>query len=319
MNDRRPHPLRPHPHHFHDRQRGHDHAAKTHAVHRLGLGLCQRTGIKMTAQTEAKLLRIFGKLPPGRLLDWVSELERLPHNHPEWLAVIENLTVHETFFFRDGAQFEMLRRSVLPHLVAAAAAKDRRLRVWSAGCASGEEAYTVAILLMETLLEMGEATGTPETGISPARGWRVEVVGTDISRHMVEIARQGLYLTGEMSAFRSLPSPYERWFEDVFVDEAGGQARRRVRPWLKSFTRFQQLNLAFAEQPPEANFQLVLCRNVFIYLSVEAQNAAQTAFSNTLQENGVLVLGATDRLALPEHFQTEWDGDSMVYRRLPRS
>jgi len=287
---------------------------KASAVRRLGEGVRERTGIKILPQTEAKLLRIFGLMPSELLLGWVAELERLPHDHPEWLAVIENLTVHESFFFRDAGQLEALRRHVLPRMVREAATAGKRIRLWSAGCAGGEEPYTLAILLLETMRELGEATGNPETGIRPLPGWSVSVLGTDISRPVLQLARQGRYATGELSPLRSLPAAFEPWFEPAPPPE-GADGLRQVRPHLKPFVDFRPFNL-MEKLPPARDFQVVVCRNVFIYFAAEAQAIAQRTFATALSPGGVLMMGPTDRLEAADEFTAEWIADTPVYRRV---
>lgn len=286
---------------------------KAAAVHRLGEGVRLRTGIKIGPQTEAKLLRIFGSMAPELLLAWVSEIERLPHDHPEWLAVIENLTVHESFFFRDRPQLDVVRHHLLPQLIAGAARGDRRLRLWSAGCASGEEPYTLAILVLEAMRELGEATGTPETGIRPLPGWSVSVLGTDISRPVLELARQGIYHSGELSALRALPREHEGWFEPMRLPDHTEEGRQ-VRSHLKPFVNFQPFNL-LDKHPPASDFQIVLCRNVFIYFAPDAQLSAQRTFAAALEPEGVLMMGPTDRLEATEHFTAKWVRDTVVYHR----
>jgi len=287
---------------------------KASAVRRLGEGVRERTGIKILPQTEAKLLRIFGLMPSELLMGWVAELERLPHDHPEWLAVIENLTVHESFFFRDPQQLDVLRRQVLPGMVSRAAVADRRIRLWSAGCAGGEEVYTLAILLLETMRELGEATGNPEIGIRPLPGWSVSVLGTDISRPVLQLARQGRYATGELSPLRSLPAAYDLWFEPVPPPD-GADGLRQVRDHLRHYVDFRPFNL-LEKLPPARDFQVVLCRNVFIYFAAEAQAAAQRMFATALKAGGLLMMGPTDRLEAQDEFSAEWIGDTPVYRRV---
>lgn len=286
---------------------------RANAVHRLGEGVRRRTGIKILPQTEAKLLRIFGSMPPDLLAAWVGQLDALPHDHPEWRAVIENLTVHESFFFRDRPQMEALRRHILPAMIERAAENDRRIRIWSAGCACGEEPYSLAILLLETMRAMGYAGGAPDVGIRPLPGWSVSVLGTDIARPVLELARQGIYHGGELSPLRSLPPEAEAWFEPLDLP-GNAEPLRQVRDHLKAFVSFQPFNLV-DPVPPGRDFSLVLCRNVFIYFSPEAQAVAQGTFAAALEDDGVLMMGATDRMEVPDCFAAEWLHDTVVYRR----
>src|SRR5215469_460031 len=112
-------------------------------------------GIEISGIMEAKLGRVLASVALPALEAWVGRLHHLPGDDPEWLSLIESLTVHETFFHRDQSQLELLRRRLLPEIIEAAARSGQyRLRLWSAGCATGEEAYTLAILALLALRDV---------------------------------------------------------------------------------------------------------------------------------------------------------------------
>ncbi len=126
-------------------------------VLRLLAGVEKRVGIEVAQAPAEKLLRGLSAVDTGEIESWVSELEILPTTHPQWLALIESLTVHETYVMRDPAQLEHFAAQ-LPGLIAEAET-SHHLRFWSVGCATGEEAYSIAALVYDAMLEAGHADG----------------------------------------------------------------------------------------------------------------------------------------------------------------
>ena len=181
------------------------------------------------------------------------------------------LTTGETYFFRDPGQFELLAQRILPELLARRA-DTRRLRIWSAGCASGEEAYSLAILIGELV---------PDDG-----AWDIRILGTDINSAALRHARDGLY--GEWS-FRALHGPRK-------AAHFRAEGRRwRISQALRDRVRFEQLDLVRDDWTyPALEFagvDLILCRNVFIYMTAEATARVSARLSAALAEGGYLVTG----------------------------
>ncbi|HLH21117.1 MAG TPA: CheR family methyltransferase [Chloroflexota bacterium] len=184
------------------------------------------------------------------------------------------LTVGETHFFRIGPQIDALRQIVLPDVLARRA-PPRRLRLWSAGCSSGEETYTLAILVREALTD--------------ADAWQVDLVGTDISRPALAAARRAVY--GEWS-FRGTPQAVRgRYFQ------AEGSHWRLDRS-IREMARFAYLNLAADATTWQAvvgtDLDVILCRNVTIYFGREAAQALYARLAAALAPGGWLVLGPSD-------------------------
>jgi chemotaxis protein methyltransferase CheR len=184
------------------------------------------------------------------------------------------LTVHESHFFRSSAQFDALRSEVLPDLIAARSA-SRRLRVWSAGCAGGEEPYSVAILLEQLLPKIAD--------------WDVLVLATDLSAAALETAKRGLY---RRWSFREVPPEIERrYFEDR---EGGLEVVSRIRDRV----RFARLNLAADRYPSllsnTVDMDLVLCRNVLIYFGAAQARRVLGRLGAALAVGGWLVLGQAE-------------------------
>jgi len=187
-------------------------------------------------------------------------------------TAVDAMLNHESFFFRDLAVFRMLERRVLPHLHAGGAA-DRTLRIWSAGCAGGQEAYSIAMILkrMGALWE----------------GWRIAILATDVSPLAIERARAGLF--SQMDMQRGLPiNELLRWFEPEGRDW-------RVREPLRRMIDFQADHL-LAPRAVTGAFDLILCRNVLLYFS-EAQRAqAARELARRARPGAFLVLGAGETL-----------------------
>lgn len=219
-----------------------------------------------------------------------------PGGPAELERAVELLVPHETYFFREPAQLECLRQELLPALLEANTQR-RELSLWSAGCASGEEAYTLAMLL-------GEAPG--------AAGWRVQVVGTDLSAPLLEHARHAEYGPGSLRA--TSEARRRAFFEPL------GEGRVRVRPPWREAVRFERANLldaqALAGLP---TFDLILCRNVLMYFDQPTRRLVVERFHQHLAPGGTLLLGHSENLlTFSTPFQpVQLQGD-LVYRRVPR-
>jgi chemotaxis protein methyltransferase CheR len=182
--------------------------------------------------------------------------------------VVEALLNNETYFFRDRAPFDLLSRYALPEL-AARRAKNRRIRIWSAGCSTGQEVYSLAMLFAEDADKW--------------RGWTIDILGTDVSTQCVERARLGTY--GQFEVQRGLAiNQMIRWFEET------GDGWRAVEA-LRRPVRFQVHNL-LEPAPHPGGFDIVLCRNVLLYLSAEKRSLAFERLAGAMAEDGWLMLGA---------------------------
>ena len=182
--------------------------------------------------------------------------------------VVEALLNNETYFFRDRTPFDLLARHALPELQKLRATK-RRLRIWSAGCSTGQEAYSLAMLFAE----------------SPAQwsGWTIDIVATDVSGHVIDRARAGTYSQFEVQRGLAIGQTI-KWFEEC------ADGWRVVEP-LRKNVRFQVHNLL--EEPPHPKeFDVVLCRNVLLYLNAEKRTQAFDRLASALAEDGCLMLGA---------------------------
>jgi len=196
---------------------------------------------------------------------------------PAILAVLaSHLTIGETYFFREKGMFTVLANHILPPLITARRLGDRRLRFWSAGCASGEEAYSLAIILHQTIPDW--------------QNWQILLLATDVNPRALAKARQGIY---SRWSFRGVPANIlAAYFEPLAGD------RWEVKPWLKELVTFAPLNLAQDPFPSSSNstcdLDIILCRNVLMYLSSEVTSRIIKNFSAALREGGWLLVSPAE-------------------------
>jgi chemotaxis protein methyltransferase CheR len=269
-------------------------------------------GLRVDEGLEGKLRTVLASVGASDLDAWMREIEGFDREHPAWLALIESLTTHETYLFRDWEQLELLCTIGLAPLIAAARRVARpTLRLWSAGCASGEEAYTLAVLALEALVRAGVACERPQS-VELVAPWTLDVVGTDISRLALAQAHNGLYSTGSLSSFRAAPEPLLRFFP--LADALPGRTSRRVRRDVAQHVRFSRANLMRA-QPPADDLDVVACRNVLVYFTPAARKIVRTAIEAAVRPGGFLLLGPTDAPPDPKRFETVWGTHAVIYRK----
>lgn len=185
-------------------------------------------------------------------------------------AVTETMMTNESSFFRDRPSFELFRAQVLPELLARRAA-SKRLRIWSAACAAGQEAYSIAMILDDHKL--------------PAQGWMVDIIATDISSEMIARAEQGLYSHFEVQ--RGLPI---RRLVDHFSQESAGW---RVSEPLRRMVTFRPFNLLDSFGWLD-DIDVVFCRNVLMYLDHKSKASVLDKISEILVPDGYLLLGSVE-------------------------
>lgn len=182
--------------------------------------------------------------------------------------VVEALLNNETYFFRDRAPFDVLERFALPEL-AQRRHKSKRLRIWSAGCSTGQEVYSLSMLFAED----------PEKW----RGWTIDILGTDVSTSCVDRARSGAYSQFEVQRGLGI-NQMIKWFEETPEGWRAVELLRRP-------VRFQVHNI-LEPAPHPGDFDIVLCRNVLLYLSPEKKTLAFERIAGAMAEDGWLMLGA---------------------------
>jgi len=276
----------------------------------------RRYGIAPGDQVERKLLRIFDLMSFSDLERWSMALLSPNAIEAEWLSLVECLTVHETYFDRDKEQMAILQSEILPRLIEQKhQSGDYRLRIWSAGCSSGEESYNLAMLLMIAMKEAGFALERSDGSIIPIPAWNVSVLGSDISSQMIRIAKGGCYTTGEMSSFRDMNPVLWRFFEELSSQESdpGNGQTMRVKPCITDITRFQRHNLLESLIEP-SQFDIIVCRNVLIYFDKNKSKVQELLYRN-LAKGGTLLLGATDMMTHLHNMQRCQRNGSFWYEK----
>jgi chemotaxis methyl-accepting protein methylase len=227
--------------------------------------------------------------------DYASYSRLLDSDPAEYEWLIAALTVNVTKLFRNAETWDAVARSVLPALWELPAP---RVQCWVAGCASGEEAYTLAALWLELAARHGESGGTT----------RVKVTASDIDRESLAAAETGTYAD---DSFEEAPAGVrERWFT-----QAEARGRWSAGPDLRSIIRFEKRDLLL-DAPPPAAMHLITCRNVIIYFDRESQEALMQRFHDTLVPGGYLVLGKVETLLGPSRGLFEAvDTRQRIYRR----
>ncbi len=207
-------------------------------------------------------------------IEELVQLLRLRRSAQLERAVAEAMTINETSFFRDGKPFELLRSELLPKLIKARK-QTRKLRFWSAASSTGQEAYSLAMLIREHFPALG--------------AWDVSIEGTDLSTEMVERAQSGRYQRIEIN--RGLPARHIV----TYFDHAGGGWT--VKPEVRRLCRFQQVNLCGETLPFTEQFDVILLRNVMLYFNQETRKRLLAQVHRLLAEDGVLLLGSSEQPA----------------------
>ena len=215
-------------------------------------------------------------------LDGVDGLVRRLELAPEPALtrdVVEAMTTNETFFFRDRTPFDNFRNFMLPHFIEACATQ-RRIRVWCAACSTGQEPYSLAMILDEETRKVA--------------GWRIDILATDIARNVLDVAREGLYSQFEVQ--RGLPiTMLLRYFQQK------GE-RWQIVEHLRSRVQFEECNL-ISDFSGLGQFDVIFCRNVLIYFDVPTKRRVLDRLYHSLREGGYLVLGAAETVVgLTEQF-----------------
>ncbi len=263
--------------------------------------IAQRTGLHLReadravlAQTAQARCRALGL---AAVSDYTAYLAaQSPSSEQEWSRLAARLTNIESYFFRDRGQFQLLEQGLLPELIARQR-PQRRLRLWSAGCSTGEEPYSLAMLLLQLLPDLAQ--------------WDCRILATDFNPEALARARRGWYSNW---SFRVLPADYrQRYFEPV---SGGYQISALVQPWVE----FHPCNLVEPlEHSPALRgqiFDLILCRNVFIYFHQAAIARTLAHFTRALRPEGYLLTGHAELYGQAlTGFVSRIFPESIVYQR----
>lgn len=235
--------------------------------------LRQRSGLVLTPDKayllESRLMPVSRKWSM-KGLDELASTVRAKRDEALLRDITEAMTTNESSFFRDQKPFDQFKAVVLPHLLANRAAK-RTFRIWSAACSSGQEAYSLAMMLNEEGPKLA--------------GWRIEIVGTDLSTEMVNKARAGLYTQFEVQ--RGLPiTMLVKYFKQV-------GDKWQLNDEIRQKVQYKEYNL-LTDLTPLGQFDVIFCRNVLIYFDQPTKGKVLEAMAKLLPPDGILYLGGAE-------------------------
>jgi chemotaxis protein methyltransferase CheR len=245
--------------------------------------LKKRSGLVLAPEkqylAESRLLPLARRNGMSTLAELVGKL-KTPHAAMLASQVVDAMTTNETYFFRDKIPFEHFRDTIMPALIASRA-REKRIRIWCAAAATGQEPYSLAM----TLKGMG----------AQLAGYKVHILATDLCAEVIERAREGIYSQFEVQ--RGLPiQQLVKFFTQV------GE-RWQIAPELRAMVQFRPLNL-LADFKPLGSFDVVFCRNVLIYFDQATKTQVLERVARQMPDDGFLVLGAAETVVgLTETFK----------------
>lgn len=235
--------------------------------------LKERSGLVLTKDKpyllESRLIPVARKRGLKGLDDLVDTIRR---TRPEPLIrdVTEAMTTNESFFFRDTKPFDLFQDHALPHFLAARADK-KFFRIWCAAASTGQEPYSLAIILKEQAAKLA--------------GWKFEIIGTDLAREVLERAKNGLYSQFEVQ--RGLPIRFlVKYFEKK-------EDQWQIKPEIRGMVQYKELNLLH-DLKPLGTFDVVFCRNVLIYFDQSTKGRILENISKLMPDDGMLFLGGAE-------------------------
>lgn len=243
---------------------------------------------------EKRLARRLTALGMTSFRDYYQFLKYNRKRDQEMMDIMDILTTNETYFFRESLQLKAFTDEIIPELLRDRDRQARRtLRIWSAGCSTGEEPYTIAMLLSD---------------IWELHGWKIEIIGTDISQRVLQHARRGVY--GKAS-FRATDELYLRRF---FHEQDDGH---RVKDSVRELVTISHLNLFDSNRIALlGKMDVVFCRNVIIYFDLAAKKRVIDSFHKSLCDGGFLLLGHSESLMnVTTQFTLRHFKNDMIYQK----
>ena len=242
----------------------------------------RQAGIQLTGQKkallEARLTRRLKELNLGSFTAYYRHLINDIHG-AEMVQMLDRIATNETHFFREPKQFEFLQQQILPRWLAEAASglRPRRIRVWSAGCSTGEEAYSLGMVLSE--------------GLPPLDGWQIEIFASDISSKVLSSASRGVW---PIEKAAEIPDHLlKRHMLKGFGNQAG---KMKAGEELRRLIHFERLNLNDDFYPLRGHFDLIFCRNVLIYFDLDSKTRVIHRLLDHLMPDGYLFVGHAESL-----------------------
>lgn len=235
------------------------------------------TGISLSDAKKdmvySRLSRRLRSLDLDKFSDYCSLVEG--GDDDELIKFTNAITTNLTAFFREDHHFQYLAKKLVPELMKLNQ-KDKRIRIWSAGCSTGEEPYSLAIAMKEAIPSFDS--------------WDVKILATDLDSDVLNTAKNGVYKSDRIDGLTS--SRKKKWFLNGKGENSGTV---RVRPELQEFITFKQLNL-LREWPTKGPFDFIFCRNVVIYFDKETQKVLFDRYANVLKSNAHLFIGHSESL-----------------------
>ena len=247
-------------------------------------GIKKKTGIDLALYKEAQMKRRLTSLYEKKgYRNFVDFLHALENNRDLMNEFLDRMTINVSEFYRNGKRWEVLQNKIFPLLLQ----NNRRLKIWSAACSTGEEPYTIAMVLSHYL---------------PLS--QIQVLATDIDENVIQKAKLGLYPD------RSLVEVPKEVKDKYFIQEA---PYFKVTEDIKRTVTFRKHNLL--KDAYEGNMDLIVCRNVMIYFTEEAKDQIYHNFSKALRPGGILFVGSTEQIFNPAKYGFEVE-DTFFYRKV---
>ncbi len=224
--------------------------------------------INLVYNRLAKRIRFLTLTSFSQYIDYVEA-----QGESEFIRLINSITTNLTFFFRENHHFEYLAEQVIPSLLMSNAA-SRQIRIWSAGCSTGEEPYSIAMVLKENV----------------PSGWDAQVIATDLDSSVVQVGLNGIYTIDRLKGVSQ--ARQKRWFLKGSGSKEGDV---KVKPDLQEIIKFDQLNL-MDEWPIKDSIDVIFCRNVVIYFDKPTQSKLFNRYADRLPIGGHLFVGHSESL-----------------------
>jgi len=246
-------------------------------------GIKKLTGIDLSLYKEAQMKRRLTSLYEKKgYKNFVEFLRAVEKDRDLLNEFLDRMTINVSEFYRNAKRWEVLQNKIFPKLLE----KNKRLKIWSAACSTGEEPYTIAMVL---------SNHVPLSNI--------QILATDIDENCIQKAKRGVY--PERSLAEVPPNIKSKYFiqEGPFY---------RVKDEIKNTVTFKKHNLL--SDPYDKNYDLIVCRNVMIYFTEEAKDHIYKEFSNSLRPGGILFVGSTEQIFNPSRYGFEVE-DTFFYRK----
>jgi chemotaxis protein methyltransferase CheR len=234
-----------------------------------------KTGIALSDQKRdlvyGRLARRLRKLNLNNFNQYIDLLKEDPE--AEMIEFINSITTNLTSFYREPHHFEYLKNTVIRYLCQQRRA-EKRLRIWSAGCSTGEEPYTIAMTFLEAMPDI--------------KSWDVKILATDIDTNVLRTASEGIYQREKINGVSD--ARFKKWFL-----KSDSSSAVKVSPKLRELITFKKLNL-MEDWPMKGQFDVLFCRNVVIYFNKDTQRVLFDRFANILKEDSYMFLGHSESL-----------------------